>query len=157
MGMRGPPPTPTTILQLRGSWRAATRRGEPKPEPGAPPAPKSLTPHQKTIWRRLVADLESMGVISRVDGWSLERYCVYLERWRSCESRIAAAAGASTDEVEAILRESHRLHKSLREIEDRFGLTPSGRARLHTVGDGREQADPFEALMQRGGRATRKV
>ena len=42
IGKRGPPPTPTPILKLSGSWRVNQRHNEPQPEPGPPDKPDWL-------------------------------------------------------------------------------------------------------------------
>src|SRR6187399_3227778 len=89
MGSRGPAPTPTPILELRGSWRAKTRTGEPQPPKGKPPCPKHFTKPQRIIWRRLCTMLEYMNLMTKADGHQLERYCVYYCRWRDCEEFIA--------------------------------------------------------------------
>src|SRR5580765_2397007 len=89
MGARGPAPTPTAILQLRGSWRAKTRTGEPQPQRGKPKCPKSFNREQTTTWRRLCRMLDQMNILTAVDGHQLERYCIYLCRWRACEEFIA--------------------------------------------------------------------
>jgi len=78
-----------------------------------------------------------MGVLAKNDWPQLERYCVYLERWRRCEKQIAKEGMdyATEDLVKehALLRESHRLDKALKQIEANFGLTPSARTRLTVV------------------------
>jgi hypothetical protein len=51
MGKRGPPPTPTPILQLRGSWRGKLNRDEPQPEPVAPEKPSWLTTYASHPYR----------------------------------------------------------------------------------------------------------
>ena len=97
--------------------------------------------------------LEDLGVVTWVDGNELERYVVQLLQWRTCQAHIAkhgmtyavisdAPAGyvvrqANGSAVVAFVewpqvREAHRLDKSLKQIEDRFGLSPSARARLTT-------------------------
>lgn len=164
---------------MRGSWRAKSRKGEPRPDRGKPTAPAQLTDAQKQIWKRLTAELDSMGVLTKVDGWQLERYCVFLDRWRQCERFIAekgltytlmAEAAGDADDPEPPpqfvgqltdgryvvgfktypqVKHSLDLHKALKEIEDRFGLTPAARSRL-TAGDDDDAApaDPFEELMR---------
>jgi len=152
MGSRGPAPTPTAILAMRGSWRAKIRPGEPQPPKGTPKCPAHLTPAQKTIWRRLVNMLKLMNILTKVDGTQLERYCVYYCRWRECEEFIAKNGisypiksdeptyyvvrmpGSKTAVIGFVehpqLRESHRLDVALKHIEMQFGLTPAARARL---------------------------
>jgi P27 family predicted phage terminase small subunit len=90
MGARGPAPTPTAILDIRGSWRAKTRAGEPQPQRGAPTAPRSLSKIQKAVFRQVCRILEDMGLATTADGAQLERYAIYLVRWRACETFLAA-------------------------------------------------------------------
>jgi len=152
MGVRGPAPTPTAILDIRGSWRAKARPGEPKPTRGIPRCPKSLTKEQKKIWRQLCINLDVMGVLATIDGHQLERYCVYFCRWRACEEFIARNgisypiksddatyyAVRMPNTTTAVigfaehpqLKESHRLDAALKHIESQFGLTPAARTRL---------------------------
>ncbi len=171
MGRRGPAPTPTKILETRGSWRAKTRSGEPRPEPGKPVCPKHLTKDQRAVWARLCKVLDDMGVLTVADGSQLERYVVYYCRWRACEKFIDANgmsyALKSADPLfyvgklpngEAVVRfleypqvkESHRLDAALKQIEAQFGLTPAARTRL-TVGGDETTGDPFEELLSNGG------
>lgn len=152
MGARGPAPTPTDVLQLRGSWRGNARPGEPKPTKGKPKCPKHFTKDQKAIWRRLTTLLETMNILTTVDGHQLERYCVYFCRWRACEEFIARNGISypikSDDATYYVvrmpntstavigfaehpqLRESHRLDAALKQIESQFGLTPAARTRI---------------------------
>lgn len=157
MGRRGPAPTPTEILGARGSWRAKQNRNEPKPTKGPPPCPRTLKGEAKKLWKPLVQLLESMGVLTVADGGQLERYCVYFARWRACEAHLAkhglsyavtkevkkqGGEEAKEKEVSSVsyrefpeVKESHRLDKALRQAEDRFGLSPSARARLQAEAD----------------------
>lgn len=151
MGLRGKPPTPTAILKARGSWLVNQRKGEPQPQRGKPNCPAHLTDPQRAVWRRLCRLLDDMGVLTHADGCQLERYAVYYCRWRDCEGFIAKYGISFSvkneepgnyivkvetgDPVVAFVeypqvKESHRLHNALRQIEMNFGLTPSARARL---------------------------
>ena len=159
MGARGPAPTPTAILSARGSWRAKANRDEPRPERGKPSCPKSLPKAARALWNKLCRQLDDMGVLAKIDGGQLERYCVYFLRWQECEAFIAKhgmsypvkndeptnyvgklQATESKDATAVVsfreypqVRESHRLDKALKHIEANFGLTPSARARLTTA------------------------
>ncbi len=171
VGRRGPAPTPTKILETRGSWRAKIRSGEPRPEMGKPRCPKRLTKEQRAIWVRVCKLLDDMGILTIVDGQQLERYCVYYCRWRACEKFIDTNGmsyalkaddptffiGKLPDGTSIVrfleypqVKESHRLDVALKQIESQFGLTPAARARL-TVGSGEETGDPFEELLNSGG------
>ena len=156
MGLRGPPPTPTKTLDLRGSWRAKINSEEPHPEPGKPTCPKRLNKAQRLVWGALTDSLNRMGVLSKADGRQLERYSVFFVRWRECEDFVAingvtypmksdnptCYVGKLPDGSAVVgfveypqVRESHRLDKALKQIEASFGLTPSARARLKCIGE----------------------
>lgn len=104
--------------------------------------------------------LNGMGVLTKVDGNQLERYCIFLVRWRECEAFIAKSGqtyamksddpscyvGKIPDGTAIVgfvdypqVKESHRLDKALKQIEQSFGLTPSARTRISTAP--REEAD----------------
>jgi P27 family predicted phage terminase small subunit len=165
MGTRGPAPTPTPILAIRGSWRAKTRLGEPKPPRGKPTCPKSFTAEQRKVWKKLCAVLDAMNVLTHADGHQLERYCTYLVRWRDCEAFLARhgisypiksddptyyVARVPNTKTAVVgfaehpqLRESHRLDAALKQIEAQFGLTPAARSRLHA-----DQPQPVSSLSE---------
>lgn len=151
MGLRGPAPTPSKVLEARGSWRANVNPAQPIAEPGRPTCPKTLSKPAKAIWRRLMPMLEKMGVLAKIDGGVIERYCVYFARWRECEEFIAKNGltytlkseeqsqfvGRMKDGLLLVkfveypqVKESHRLDRALKQFEDRLGLSPSARSRL---------------------------
>lgn len=155
MGSRGPQPTPTSILNLRGSWRGKARKGEPRPEEGSPDTPKHLTKVQKQVWTKLCDMLDAMGLLTTADGWQLERYAVYLVRWRLIES---ASLKFATDEntlsaallkdesrtiVRNLWRESHLLDAALKQIESQFGLSPASRTRISAKDEEFTEEDSF--------------
>lgn len=144
--MPGPPPTPTAMLKLRGSWRGIVRekQGEPVPPRGRPYAPKAMSEEGRTFWKRLIPLLDEMGVLSRIDAGALGRYCELLAAWWKINEVVKAGGplhvvldekGKPTGEVEtrkqveSLLTISDRLLK----MEIQFGLTPSARARLTTI------------------------
>lgn len=168
MGLRGPAPVPTSLLDARGSWRAKINPGEPKPERGKPTCPKSLNKAAREIWRRLTTMLDDLGLLTKIDGFQIERYCTYFVRWRECEAFIAKNGITYTLKADEATRyigrlpnngdfiagfaeyphvkESHRLDTALKQIEASFGLTPSARARLKAE-PVQQEADPMAVLL----------
>lgn len=147
MGRRGPPATPTAILELRGSWRAAARKKlEPKAESGRPDKPSWLSPAAAEAWDEVLADLEQLKVLTTVDGRTLVRYCTLWVRWREAEEALTMGntmsvpilAGKKKKKVvvgqRIVVRPEVRIADSLSaqllRIEQEFGLTPAARARL---------------------------
>lgn len=142
MGKRGPLPTPTNVLKMRGSWRAKTRPLEPAP-PAAekPPCPAWLDADARKVWRALIPQLARLGVLTRLDQHALARYCTLWVRWRKMETLLAekgelvisyteegAVAGVHVTPYVAI---ASTLADKLLRLEQHFGMTPSARAALH--------------------------
>jgi P27 family predicted phage terminase small subunit len=70
---------------MRGSWRANRNPDEPRPERGRPRCPKWLDDKAKETWAQLVPQLDRMGVLAKIDGNALARYCRLHSRWRAAE------------------------------------------------------------------------
>ena len=140
MGKRGPAATPTETLKLRGSWRADVRKNEPQPEKGRPKCPKWLRPKAKMYWKRLVPQLDDMGILTLVDGNALARYCQTMAKWREAEEFLASHGELYPvkDEGGNVLRFKQypqvstaiKLADQALRLEQQFGLTPAARAGL---------------------------
>jgi phage terminase small subunit len=117
-------PTPTAILQARGSWRAKVRaRTEPQVDPGLPECPLPLHGEAQRTWERMCAQLSAVGILSTIDGTALARYCELWARW------CALASSADLDHLITMLRISEHLLK----IEVQYGLTPASRPNVHRL------------------------
>jgi len=146
VGKRGPSPTPTRVLQLRGSWRGDARPGEPKPEPSRPKAPKWLTPEARQAFLYLSRHLDAVGVLTRLDQNALARYATLWVRYRKAEEFIAkhgdtyvvrGKPGPNGEPAQPVgfktypqWRHALALAQELTRLEREFGLTPSARSRL---------------------------
>lgn len=144
MGLRGPKPTPTAVLKLRGSWRAGTREHEPAPDKAPVVMPQWLTPEAKREWKAVAPALRKMGVIQRSDTATLARLCEYRAIWRDLRDEVKQRGtiypmrDPRTGAVSSLRTLPHfdqmlAIEQALRKLEEHFGLTPSSRAR--TVAD----------------------
>lgn len=143
MGRRGPPPTPTPILQLRGSWRGNLNRDEPQPDAGPPEKPPWLTAHASEAWDQLVPILQRMRVLTEADGHALALLCATWSRWRECEEFVAEHGevypikdrDGKTKELrrfpQAVAGDTHG--RALNRYLAEFGLSPASRTRIQTV------------------------
>ncbi len=142
MGRRGPAPTPTEKLRMRGSPLATKARlaKEVKGPTGRPACPAWLDADAKKAWKQLVPQLESMRVLTKIDCNALARYCRLWSRWRRAEEFIE-----KNGEMYPLKDESGRikymqqwpqvsistkLAQQLTRLEQEFGMTPSARSRL---------------------------
>ena len=140
MGQRGPPPTPTDILKLRGSWRAKGRLAEPKPPKGAPRCPSWLAAAAKIVWRQMVAILTELKVLTKADGNALARYCVMWVEWQACTAfvlkyGISYPLKEDKGKVKCFqqfpeVAQRNKLSGDLAKLEAEFGLTPAARTRI---------------------------
>lgn len=160
MGARGPRPTPSEVLRLRGSWRADLNRGEPKPPLGPPERPDWLDEEAAAVWDQLVPQLEAMGVLTRIDGMALARYCLIWKFWRRAALFVdkygtSYSIKDGNGRVKAFgqfpeVAQIHKLSLALSRLEQEFGLTPSARTRINVPLQPKE-SDPVKAKYFMGG------
>lgn len=144
MGKRGPAPTPTEILKLRGSARAKyDRKGEPEPEKGAPSFPDGMSDAAADVYNHVCDLTGDMQVLTVADGAQLERYARMYVLWRRAQEVIdqfdtwqKMAGALATKNYRAALSEARQLDTHLKQIESNFGLTPAARARLSCLING---------------------
>lgn len=143
MGRRGPTPTPTEVLKRRGSRRAASRSGEPKPPSKTPRCPTWLSKEAKAVWKQLAKQLADLNVLTEIDGNALARYCSLWVRWRRATAFLekngetyplltnegAVRCLQQYPEVAVV----NKLSVLLLRLEQEYGLTPSARTRIHVA------------------------
>jgi P27 family predicted phage terminase small subunit len=174
MAQRGPKPTPTNLLRLRGSWRGNTRPQEPTVVGESPPIPRWLNAEERKVWKRVSAELSTMGVVARIDGNSLARYVSMMVQWRKLHAFIVEHGETAPimkqrwieayyDTEGTLIPGQHELYAAgvalrpqvkvwlvladrLLRLEQQFGMTPSGRAAIGILLAGAEHyADSKEA------------
>jgi len=137
MGARGPAPTPTTVLQMRGTYRPDRHGGDEPKAPAVtdvPPAPDEFSDLARTLWDRKSTLLIELNLLTAADLASLEGYvlaherAIEAERVVSVEGRTVATSQGIKRHPELITAEKARA--DMRRYEQEFGLTPSARARL---------------------------
>jgi P27 family predicted phage terminase small subunit len=159
VGQRGPAPTPTRILALRGSNRAGrSSPGEPAPEVALAPAPEWISEDAKKTYAAVGERLVALGVVTVLDGEALALFAMAWARLRRCEEflqkhgEVYAVAGKKDGppvgfrlypQAKLALELSDRVMR----LSDRLGLSPAARARLCAetpVGDDAPEATTFD-------------
>lgn len=147
MGKRGPPKSPTKVLQMRGSWRGDDRGEEPQPARLAAPAPDWLRPLAKEVWKILYDQLTNLGVIGDVDENTLARYCQTYAKWREAEDYIvehgSTTYGAGGEKAHPMATLAVKYSEQLTRLEAQFGMTPSSRANLAKPKDAGGEKNKF--------------
>jgi P27 family predicted phage terminase small subunit len=152
MGARGPRPTPTKILQVRGSWRANGRASEPRPRIGKPKCPAWLDAAAKAKWRTLARELSAIGLLTVIDGDALAVYCQAWAEFQLAtetlqrEGRTIKAGDAGYRAPHPAVAQQRSAWKAIKEFAALFGLDPADRGRL-TVPDPPEEPDALDELI----------
>jgi P27 family predicted phage terminase small subunit len=153
--MAGRKQKPTAIKKLEGNpGKRPLNDNEPQPDK-TPPACPSWLPHEaKREWRRIVPELERLGLLTIVDRAALTGYC---EAW----ARYVKAAKELKDGFTyEYINEKFQMKRSKKpEVEiardalnqvkafcAEFGLTPSSRGRMSVPNKVPDQ-DPLDKML----------
>ena len=157
--MPGPPPTPTNILKLRGSWRGKVNKNEPKVDPERPVCPAWIDKTAKLWWREVVPQLHKMGVLAKIDRKALERTAKIYSRWRRMMDFIDEHGETynvkdAKGKVKYLKRFPQvaiaaELDKELGRCYAEFGMTPSARSRI-VASDSAAPASPAAQFFHAG-------
>lgn len=136
---RGPKPTPSKVLELRGSWRAAARKGEPQPEIKIPNPPYWLTDQRGVeMFKELADEMAQCGYMTRIDKNALANVCraftQYLDAADVVEKegytiKYENERGTVIHSNPAISARDKAWDQFFKGLEA-FGLTPSSRTRV---------------------------
>lgn len=145
MGARGPKATPAPILKMRGTFRRDRHSDDVQIELGTPDCPTDLlSSESQGVWNQVVPMLEIMGVLAKIDGNALARYCELWVRWWKAAHHIRENGDTycvyevGPDGKERVRRLYDRpevatvkaLAVELRAIEGSFGMSPSARSQI---------------------------
>jgi P27 family predicted phage terminase small subunit len=136
----GKKPTPTKLKMLHGNpGRRAIHKNEARLTRGLPRAPRWLDRLAKREWRRIVPELDAVGLLSRVDGFVLEAYCTCYGRWVAAEqtiTRIGTVYQPSNKKGSKYLQQvphvsiAQKYLAEARAFAEQLGLSPSARSRI---------------------------
>lgn len=160
--MLGRTPKPTHLKILEGNpGKRPLNLDEPKPRPVTPTCPSWLTGEAKREWKRLVPELEALGLLTIVDRGALAVCCQSYGRMVEAEKFLqrAAKTGFMFKTPSGYLQQlpqvsiAQKYAQQYRSFLGLFGLSPADRTRLST-GDSADEADEMEQLLRQrsGGR-----
>jgi P27 family predicted phage terminase small subunit len=151
MGRRGPRPTPTKILNLRGSRIRGAKDGV-EPEAVAPICPPGLSRDAREEWGRIVPDLDRLGILARIDHAALVTYCESWSSYREHTRKIRKEGwlvktqwGRMAANPRAGLLNAAR--SAMLRFQQEFGLTPSARTRIKASPEAKK--DPLGDFVKR--------
>jgi P27 family predicted phage terminase small subunit len=147
----GPRPKPTLLRRLEGNVGHRPLRQEPRPRPLTPTCPGWLLPEAKREWRRVIPELEMLGLMTLVDRAPLAAYCQAYARWQRAEEylqvhgpTITTASGYVQQRPEVAIARAER--QAMHEFASAFGFSPSSRSRIDVR---RPEEDPEDSLLDK--------
>lgn len=133
--MSGLAPTPTKLLEMRGSWRAKTRTDEPEAV-GSLHRPAWLSAAGKKQWNHIAPLVEAMRIGSEVDSFSLATLCDSLAQYIEITQRINESGIIITDSATQSVKPNPLFQAQdaawarVYKMAQQFGLTPASRAKV---------------------------
>lgn len=134
---------PSHLKAVQGTERADRKNDrEPKPDVGDPVCPDDLSTDGKVMWGALCVDLRRMGVLTVVDGHALRMLVEKTLEVRAMRRKIdldGYFVVVTTTQKEQVMKPHplldplHRAETELRLQQQRFGMDPSARTKVHTV------------------------
>jgi P27 family predicted phage terminase small subunit len=139
MGKRGPPPKPSSLKKLEGTYRPdRAARSEFKPPEGAPACPDYLDSVARAVWDEHAPELVKAKILTIVDGPLFEAFCVNVAMARRLQAMAQDEPTVTGSQGQIKLNPAAgeaRQHWALaRQLGAEFGLSPSSRSRIGTVG-----------------------
>ncbi len=134
MGRRGPPPKPSSVKKLEGTFRKdRAARSEIEAPPGAPAIPAGLKGDALAKWNELVPILLERKTLSVEDGAILEAHCRAYGTWRAFQAKADAQPMVKTPfgpKVNPAAGEARQWESRVTQTGDRLGLNASARSRV---------------------------
>jgi len=145
----GRKPTPTNLKLLRGNpGRRPMNAAEPEADSSEPSCPSWLDKEAKAEWKRVVASLRGMRLLSKTDRAALAGFCQQWSLFVKTSKLLSDLKElASMQEAKRVASINSDAYKNYTRICCEFGLTPSARTRL--TAPQKPKADKFSDFMTR--------
>jgi len=147
--MAGRKPKPTALKKLAGNpGKRKLNDKEPAPPPGLPDCPKHLDGAAREEWKRVLALLSAMKIVTIADRAMLAIYCaawstmVEAQKDLATEGLIVLTGPNAYPAMNPLLTVIKQAQATISKVAVEFGLTPASRSRIHTPSD--KPVDDFE-------------
>ena len=149
MGRRGPKRSTPETQKFKGNPAK-------KPIPDAVRAtgkakmPAWLDAKAKTVWKRIVPQLEEMGILAAIDADAVARYCTYVVLWRDAQIEVFDKGAVYMNDkgnptANPAVWVLNAADKVCRDYEKCFGMDPTSRTNLK-VSHPETHENPLEEL-----------
>lgn len=155
MGERGPLPNPNAIRRNKRVSNGTIAAGRPT-------MPRGLAAEARAEWRRVVPEIERMGVLASVDRATIIRYVTAWAEWVELGALIAQTGLVTRGSGGEIVRNPLGLlrqdtERTLATLAGQLALTPASRLRAGITHKRKVVVDPVSPLDELRARRERKV
>lgn len=158
MTRQSPPKLPTAIKLAHGERHLDRLNfNEPRPRPNRPRMPATMAEPARKVWRRVMREFGSAGVLTALDSDALRVYCEAVARYEYAADLLENAGPLIRGGPRQGELVKNPLHQIVRDNADlarvfarELGLTPSARSGL--IGLPPRPDDPMERDFFRDGR-----
>lgn len=140
------------IKTLRGTGRGDRGKAAAGMPPGIPLPPDEIREDAKQEWLRLAPVMAKRGLLTQADYLAWEMGFRVYSMWRDAMDKLLRTPQIEMSEKGGLyahplvwVEKSHG--ERVMKFCDRFGLTPTSRNGLQPLGDGGEEVDPLEAML----------
>ena len=147
MGARGPKPLQDNVHRLHGNpskKSLSTLLDGVHPEIVIPKCPSHLQAEARKEWRRVSVELETLGLVSKIDRAALAAYCTAWAESVFCEKKISELNAADTKGEAGYIMDTpsgykqmsvwvqirNRAYDRMMKFAAEFGMSPSARSRV---------------------------
>jgi P27 family predicted phage terminase small subunit len=161
MAPAGRPPKPHNLRIVEGN-RGKRPIPESTVEPNIriPTVPAHLCDVAKVEWGRVVHELHNLGLISNLDRAMLAAYCASYALWvqateaikdeatRNPKTRGLTITTTNGNVIQnPMVGTANKAATDMLRFATEFGMTPSARARIGSIGEGKKDADKSSKYM----------
>lgn len=112
--------------------------------------PDWLDEEARSLWSRLVPQLDQAGLLDRVDETGLEMLCQLYSAWKRATKELASEGLVLEDErgrtrLNPLARYADNCAKQIKSQLTQFGMTPKARGLKHAGGK-----DALDSFLERG-------
>jgi P27 family predicted phage terminase small subunit len=145
-GNSGRRPIPASVHLIRGNpskksaeeLAAAAAHKAASLKNKAPACPEFLSENAKAEWRRIINDLLTLGVVTKIDRGELAVYCEAWADWKYARLKIkemkdsgfVETTPSGYKQMSAWMQVANRAEDRMRTAGASFGLNPSARSRM---------------------------
>lgn len=132
--------------------KPGTTESEPQFSREVPECPEHLDEAAREEWYRVVGDLHSSGVLTRVDRAVLAAYCSCYALWADAEAKIQKSGVLLKDKdaekvyVNPYVHVRNNALRQMHAFASELGMSPASRSRLHVQPNA--ENDPLDVLLR---------